>query len=293
MKTIMVPTDFSTYAQYALKVAANVAKKINAEIKLVHSCNLYTVGNGQYYVTYNKECIKIANEQLDKLMKLKFLKGISIKKHILSNLSIWEALKDKRFKDTELIVMGSHGESGFMNAFIGSNADKTIRLADVPVLTIKNEIENFTVNKMVFASNFFKESYQVFEKIKFFADLYKSHIDLLKIITPRNFESTPRSQKLIADFVKRFNLKKYAINIYNANHIENGILDFSHQQNSDLIAIETHGRTGLAHLINGSLTENIIKHDAKPVMSVKIPKPPINLSKSIMSSEAYLNWGYE
>lgn len=293
MKTITVPTDFSQYALYALKVAASIAIKMKAEIKLVHSCNLYTVGKGQYFVNYNQECIQIANDQLDKLMKLDFLKGINASKHILSNLSIWEALKDKRFEDTDLLVMGSHGESGFYNAFIGSNTDKTIRLADVPVLTVKNEFENFTINKMVFASNFFKESYQVFEKIKYFADLYKSHIDLLKIITPRNFESTPQSQKLIADFAKRFKLKKYAINIYNANHIENGILDFSHQQNSDLIAIETHGRTGLAHLINGSLTESIIKHEAKPVMSVKIPKPLKKISKSTISKEDYSNWFYE
>ena len=179
MKTILVPTDFSQYALYALKVAASIAKKIKAEINLVHSCNLYTVGKGQYYVTYNQEAVKIANEQFDKLVKLDFLKGISIKKHILTNLSIWQALKEKKFKDTDLIVMGSHGTSGHSDFFIGSNTDKIVRLSDAPVLTIKNEIEDFKIKKMVFASNFFEESCQVFEKIKFFADLYKSHIDLL------------------------------------------------------------------------------------------------------------------
>jgi len=123
---------------------------------------------------------------------------------------------------------------------------------------------------MVFASNFLDESYKAFEKIKYFADLYNAHIDLLKIITPKHFEPTPKSQKLINSFVEKFNLKDYSIHIYNAHNIEHGIIDFSHEKGSDLIAIETHGRTGFAHLINGSLAENIVKHEAKPVLSIKM-----------------------
>ena len=49
MRTILVPTDFSKHALYALKVAASMAKKINAEINIVHSCNLYTAGAEQLF----------------------------------------------------------------------------------------------------------------------------------------------------------------------------------------------------------------------------------------------------
>lgn len=274
MKTILVPTDFSQHALYALKVAASIAKKINAEINLIHVFILPSSGFEQYeYIVdnYIKERVEYANKQIEKLVKLEFLKGIAIRKEIIADKLLWEAVTDKKFPNTDLIVMGSHGTSGLSNAFIGSNTDKIVRLADAPVLTIKNEIEDFTINKMVFASNFFEESCRVFEKIKFFANLYNAHIDLLKIITPKNFESTPRSQKLINDFVNNFELKNYTATIYNARNIENGILELSHNQNSDLIAIETHGRTGFAHLINGSLAENIVKHEPKPVLSVKIP----------------------
>lgn len=275
MKTILVPTDFSDHALYALKVAASIAHKINAEITLVHVYNLPSSGVGQYqyyFDKYNEEMIANANKQINNLINLKFLKGISIKKSIITDLHMWEAVTNKKFRNADLIVMGSHGSSGFNNRFIGSNTAKIVRLADAPVLTIKNEIEDFTIKKMVFASNFFDESYKAFERIKFFADLYNAHIDLLKVITPKNFESLPISQKLIQNFIKRFNLKDYSVNIYNAHNIENGIIDFCHEQNSDLIAIETHGRTGFAHLINGSLAEDIVKHETKPVLSIKMQK---------------------
>ena len=55
---------------------------------------------------------------------------------------------------------------------------------------------------MVFASNFYTESYEVFDQIKIFAELYDAHIDLLKIITPKNFEPTPESLRLMNNFVK-------------------------------------------------------------------------------------------
>jgi nucleotide-binding universal stress UspA family protein len=246
-----------------------------------------------YYATYNKENIKIANEQLNRLINMESLKDVVIKKHIVTDKLMWEAITDEKYINVDLIVMGSHGTSGFSNLFIGSNTEKIVRHADPPVLTIKNEIKDFTIKKMVFASNFLDESYRGFEKIKFFADIYNAHIDLLKIITPKNFEPTPISQKLIGDFVKKFSLDNHSVNIYNAHNIENGIIDFCDKQGSDLIAIETHGRTGFAHLINGSVAEDIVKHETKPVLSIKMHNPPEYASRLISSNINAGNWANE
>jgi len=76
MKTILVPTDFSNHALHALKVAASITKKIDAEINLVHVCDLVSSGAGQYqyyFAQYNKENIKIANKQLRRLTEQDFL----------------------------------------------------------------------------------------------------------------------------------------------------------------------------------------------------------------------------
>ena len=295
MKTILVPTDFSDHALYALKVAASIAKKINALINVVHVYNLPTAEIGEYFY-YDKfyQELKIgAEKQMADLLKLEFLQGIDVNKHLVSDMLMWEMIQSDRFKNSDLIVIGSHGESGFSKIFIGSNTEKIVRLADSPVLTIKNEIEDFGVKNMVFASNFFEESYTVFKKIKFFADLYKTHIYLLKVITPKEFEPTPVSQKLVNNFIKKFDLKNYTVNIYNSSNIEKGIIDFSDEINADLIAIETHGRTGLAHLINGSLAEDIVKHEPKPVLSIKIPALSKSASKFMGYRDDYGNWGNE
>ena len=295
MKTILVPTDFSDHALYALKVAASIAKKINARIKLVYVNNLPTdeFAENQYYTKFHEQTIALAEEKLNKLVDMNILKDIKVSQHIVTNILMWELVKDDKYKNANLIVIGSHGQSGFQKAFIGSNTEKIVRMAETPVLTIKNEHKGFNIKSMVFASDFHDESYTVFKKIKFFADLYKVRINLLKVITSKNFEPTSVSRKLMEDFAKKFNLKDFLINIYNSTSIEKGIIDFSDEINANLIAIETHGRTGIAHLINGSLAEDIASHINRPVLSIKMEEKQGYASKIGSYPRSFNNWGAE
>jgi len=295
MKTILVPTDFSDHALYALKVAASIAKKVNAKIKLVYVNNLPIdeFAENEYYTKFYEQTIAMAEEKLHKLVGMDFLNDIKVSKHIVTNILMWELVKDDKYKNADLIVIGSHGQSGFQEAFIGSNTEKVVRMADTPVLTIKNEHKDFNIKSMIFASDFYDESYTVFKKIQFFADLYKVRINLLKVITSKNFEPRPVSKKLMEDFAKKFNLKDFRINIYNATSIEKGITDFSDEINANLIAIETHGRTGIAHLINGSLAEDIANHIDRPVLSIKMGERQGYASKIGSYPRSFNNWGAE
>lgn len=280
MKTILVPTDFSAHAYYALKTAASIAQKINAKIMLVHVCALSSSDFAEsfYYKKFFDQYKAQTEAKLDKLLSQKILKGLVVSKHIVVNMSMREWINDEKYKNVDLIVVGSHGISGFDKVFIGSNTEKIIRMANVPVLTVKKEFEDFHIRKMVFASDFYKESYPVYEKIKFFADLYHAQIDYLKVITPKNFESTPMSEKLLEDFAEEFQLSRSSLHIYNATSIEKGITDFSNEKEADMIALGTHGRTGIAHLISGSLAENVALHQDRSVLSVKVQEHPMRIS---------------
>ena len=295
MKTIVVPTDFSDHALYAQKIAASIAHQINAEIKLVHVCDLPLAefADQYYYEKFYKQIKTDVQEKLNALVEMDILKGIKVSTHIVSNIRIWELTTEKEFKNTDLIVLGSHGKSGSNKLFIGSNTEKIVRLADLPVLTIKNEHSDFNVKKMVFTSDFYSESYATFKKIQFFADLYGAHIHLLKVITPKHFEPTPISKKLLEDFAEHFKLTDYSLNIYNATSIEKGITDFSDEIDADLIAIETHGRTGIAYLINGSLAEDVANHIDRPVLSIKMEEEPKDTSNLSSYQKEYRNWGAE
>ena len=60
------------------------------------------------------------------------------------------------------------------------------------------------------------------------------------------------------------------VNRYADFSIEEGINNYSHLSSADIIAIPTHGRKGLSHLLHGSISEDVANHSIKPVLTVKI-----------------------
>jgi len=296
MKTILLITDFSEHALFALKATASIARKINGKINLVQVYQHPSLGEEysyQYTRGYFEETNANAEKELNELVKQNSLEDIQIDRSILSNTTLEQVIKTEKFKNPDLIVMGANGRSGNFKSFIGASVEKIIRLSDAPVLILKDEIEDFTINKMVFASDFLDESYQAFEKIKFFADRYNSHIYLLKVITPKEFETSPKSHKKLVRFAKTFKLMNYSINVYNDFTIEEGILNFSTEKNVDLIAMETHGRTGFAHFMLGSLAESVVKHESKPILSVKIQKSTARAHSKAAQELIDEMWGAE
>jgi nucleotide-binding universal stress UspA family protein len=274
MKKILIPTDFSDHAEYALKVAAQIAKKNNGEIILLHMLELPhegsdAVGSGHdipEIMFFKNAAIK----RLEDLMDEEYLEGLKVSEIVQFELAFDGILNISKKNDVDLIVMGSHGASGFKEMFIGSNAEKVVRNSDIPVLIIKKEEEDFQVNDFVFASNFSDEIKKPFEKVVEFANKFDSTIHLVTINTPNNFQSTSAAQGNMNKFLSGFNVSKAKTHIYNETNVEKGILNFSDNINADLIGMCTHGRKGLSHFFNGSISEDLVNHSNRAVITFKI-----------------------
>ena len=274
MKRILVPTDFSKHAEYALKVAAQIAKKNNGEIFLLHMLELPTSGNDALSSSHDMpELIFFKNaavQKLDDMMNASYLDGINVSKIIQFEMAFDGIIKNGEAHDVDLIVMGSHGANGFQEMFIGSNTEKVVRNSNVPVLVIKHEDESFSADHFVFASDFSDEIKKPFEKVINFANKFNSHVHLVNINTPNNFKSTRVAQKTMDEFMVSFDFKNFSTHIYNDINVEKGILHFAKSINADLIGMSTHGRKGLSHFFNGSISEDLVNHAKRPVITFKI-----------------------
>ncbi len=274
MKRILVPTDFSNHAEYALRVAAQIAKENKSEIMLLHMLELPhqgsdALGSGstipEIMFFKNK-----AIERLEELMDADFLEGIEVSEIIQFEKAFEGILAVSKKNDVDFIVMGSHGASGFQELFIGSNTEKVVRFSDVPVLVIKNETPNFNASNFVFASDFSDEIKAPFTKLVDLANTFNSHLDLVMINTPNSFKPTHVAESIMSEFVRGFNLTNYSSHIYNDVNVEKGILNFANAVNADLIGMCTHGRTGFSHFFNGSISEDLVNHAVRPVVTFKI-----------------------
>ncbi|HWR94013.1 MAG TPA: universal stress protein [Flavobacterium sp.] len=274
MKRILVPTDFSEHAEHALRVAAQIARENNSEIVLLHMLELPhqagdAIGSGHNIpeIMFFKNA---AISNLDELMDADFLQDINVSEVIQFDKAFEGVLKVTKKNDIDFIVMGSHGASGFQEMFIGSNTEKVVRLSEVPVLVIKNKTEDFKSSNFVFASDFSSEIKKPFQKVIEIAKSFNSHLNLVMINTPNSFRPTHLAEKIMSDFIREYNYPNHSLHIYNDVNIEKGILNFSNSVNAELIGMCTHGRTGLAHFFNGSISEDIVNHSPKSIITFKI-----------------------
>lgn len=274
MKRILVPVDFSDYSIEALKVAAKIAKKNNFEIVLLHILELphqvvdaFGAGNSIPEIIFFKNK---AIEKLEKLMDADFLEGIEVLESIEFNKVELGIIHCCTVNHIDFIVMGSHGTSGLNELLVGSNTEKIVRYSKVPVLVIKEGNKDFKADHIVFASDFSKETIAPFRQLLDFAKLFDSKISLTTICTPGSFKTTAMTEKIMQNFVSNFEIENYSTHIYNDTNIENGIVNFANKVDADLIGICTHGRTGLAHFFNSSISEGLVNHATKPVITFKI-----------------------
>lgn len=279
MKRIVVPTDFSDCAMSALKVASTIASKIDAIICLVHTYELPVYGFTSAHLMYDgKELGKVKNEindELQKIAKLDFIKKHTVEKYLLPDYSVDQITEHETLKKADLIVMGTHGADGFTEDLIGSNTEKVIRKAQCPVLAVREDTgDNFNPKNVVFASTFYGEVYDRFPNILSLAELFNPKIHLLHVNTPTDFMTNAYSENLMLSFKEKFNLKDATMNTYNDETVEDGVINFSKNIRADLIALETHGRTGINHIINGSIAEDIANHSDIPVLTFRIKETP-------------------
>ena len=273
MKTIVVPVDFSEQSGYALKVAASLAKNQGADILVIHMLELneaMITSTEGFHPEQTVFLIKMAEQRLHKFLAKDYLKGINVTP-VIKHFKVFGEVNDIAKKHgADLIVMGSHGSDGLKEIFVGSNAEKVVRHSDVPVLVVKDEMENFQIDTFVFACNFKSESLGAFQKANDFASKLGANFHLVHINTPGDdFLSTEDGYEKINKYLEQAGSDAKA-EIYNDYSVEKGVLNYSEKVNADLIGIPTHGRKGLSHFFMGSIGEDIANHSKIPVMTFKI-----------------------
>lgn len=278
MKKILVPVDFSEHSEYALEVAANLAKQKQAEIVVLHMMGLseavFTKDDSQEFMEA-QFYMKLAKKRFTDFLDKPYLKGIKVSETVQNYKIFSEVNNVSKEQNADLIVMGSHGTGGLSEIFVGSNTEKVVRSAEVPVLVIKKKIPDFKMNKVVFGFDFNLENLSSYHKAAhFFASLNAAlHVVYINR-TGINFLSSSEIQEQINTFLRvahHSDVPNYIHACQRADYtIENGIYNYAKEIHADTIAVATHGRSGLAHFFKGSISEDLANHAALPVITFRL-----------------------
>ncbi len=277
MKKILVPTDFSKTSLMAVDVAFDIAKKDGADIILLNVVEEATSDSYRISGEWQKanwedriftyRLLEKAKKQLEKLVMEPRFNAVKITGELrLGNPfhGMNAIIIDRK---VDLIVMGTKGHTKMEEMIIGTNTEKVVRRSHCPVLTVHKKPSSSDFKNIVYATSMANDE-EVFSRIvKRTQQLYNSTIHLVRINTPANFQRDREVKGYMEKFAKKLLLKNYTINVYNDISEEEGIINFADSINADLIAMATHGRTGLAHMMAGSVAENVVGHSGRPVLT--------------------------
>jgi len=140
---IFVPTDFSRSAEHALERAVHLAKLAQGEIHLLHAYTLpVTVGVSDVPLAFPQEFFDqvrdAAQAHLDRLVRTVTAQGVRVQPHLVCDTPARAILEAAESIVPDVIVMGTHGRTGMKHVLLGSVAERTVRLAHCPVMTIKS-----------------------------------------------------------------------------------------------------------------------------------------------------------
>lgn len=273
MKSIIVPVDFSKQSEAALKVAAKIASKHDAELYVLHMLELSPVimsDTGYVSQEHIVHLIKTGEKRFVNFLDKPYLKDVQVFP-VIKHYKVFSEVNEIAEKhEAGLVVMGSHGTDGLKEIFIGSNTERVVRNSDVPVLVVKGEVTNFKHERMVFASDFKKESISAILDAMNFARLLGMELNLVYINTPADaFLSNKDAYRKISNTLDKAKLG-LEVDIYNDYSVEKGIFNYAESVNADIIGIPTRGRKGLSHFFMGSIGEDVANHSKIPVVTFKI-----------------------
>jgi len=146
-KRILVPTDFSNYADNALRQAVDIAKQYHAKIFLLHVIGDHIRQCIEDYCLSDAVVKEIEQDSMmasiDNLKKeINRLSDdssdVEISGYVKRGVPSEEVLQEQEEKDIDLIVMASHGRTGISRILIGSVAEKVMRGAKCPVMLVRN-----------------------------------------------------------------------------------------------------------------------------------------------------------
>lgn len=273
MKKILVPTDFSYCAKYALDAAVKLAQQHEAELYLFH--HIKSLPEGWHKMMDLERSLQ--KELLQEVENVEVL--LADLKAKFSSVKIQTGYLGGRFtkamqfiveqENIDLLVMGSHGASGKTEYFIGSNAQKVVRQVHCPALVIKEPVEEIDFKKVVFASGFGEQDKAALRQLVELMKPYNPELHLVYINTDP-FWGLPYTtiMQLMNEFKPICAPLDCKLHYFRDLAIERGVRYIADDLNADLIAISNYERHPLKRLFLGSNVEMLVNHAEIPVLSL-------------------------
>ncbi len=271
-KKIVVGVDFSDCSMNALEHAVIIARKARAGIIMVWANHL----------DYSKEIFSVEPDHIRTEVQERFTKLVDkYSPQLAEGTKIdFRMEKGKVYKvicqvaqeeNAFLLVVGTHGSSGFEEFWIGSNANRIVSASKLPIITIRAGVDsNKNLKIIVMPLDSTKITRQKLPITALLAKYFDAEIHILGVYTSTAENIRYRIKNYVAQsetYLKENNIQ-YRTVFLDANNITDTVLDYAQKENANLISIMTEQETTTANLWIGPYAAQMVNHSPIPVLSV-------------------------
>lgn len=293
---ILLPIDFSGPSLKAIPYALAISRQFGAHVHLLHVTDV-----GQQPPPTLLTLPLVPQSEWNRRF-MKRLQALALKYRANSNVSALEPRTGTAYEEicaaaqelkSDLIVIATHGYTGYERAFLGSTAERVVQHSSCPVLVVRAHISRwdgaadprtrtgFRLRRILAPMDFSECSLAGFDYAVQLARDFRAELQLVHVINPHLYpfgdqyaalnpaqlmgkaahaaENQMRSMALEAKV-------RYSVRVINGSpaiQIRNAA-----NEGVDLVVISTHGRTGLGHILIGSVAEHVVRYAHCPVLVI-------------------------
>lgn len=273
---IVFPTDFTDLAMNALKIAIGMCKRHNADLHLVHTVELdyysFSIEPYSSAIYSNQEVLEASKVNLQKIKDdIEKKEGIKCFAHIEPGNPAHYICAVAAEQSADLIVMATHGASGFREFFIGSNAYKVVKHAPCPVLTIPGSYKKDTFDSILFPIRNISGIEEKYEVVKTLLLESNTSFHVTGIVD----KNRPDQITKITNSLSKLKMRmvdehvNFHSDLYYASNIAADILKIADEKDVDLLAINATLDYNWKEFFIGPYAQQVVNHAKIPVLSFR------------------------
>ena len=293
---ILWATDFSAGSQHAQAYAAFLAHAYGAELKIIHVFEIYPSTLSADPGADPLLLEPIRNEisrTLDELAADAGRCGVQATSLHALGIASEQVIETARKEAVDLVILGTHGRTGLEHVLLGSTAERVVKGAPCPVMTVRSvgtaptHETPISIKRILAPIDFSDCSLDALEYAIQIAKRLEAAVTILHVLewasvgldfsvaevaeSGRVRRDTESRVAGLADLVRTQGLTADAM-IRGGGAPADFVLELAGERGVDLIVMGTHGRRGLSRLLLGSVAERVLRRAACPVITVKSPK---------------------
>ncbi|HRB40785.1 MAG TPA: universal stress protein, partial [Bacteroidia bacterium] len=263
IKRILIPYDFSETAALSLEHAVFMAKLLKADIYLLHILESvsFTSAFGAAFGNVDKKLESESNTKLDEIGKqIHMNNGITVKS-ITEVGRIYRKIVDvAKRENIDIIIMGTHGVSGYKKFNVGTNTSKVVEEAACPVISVQTHSKKIGFKKIVLPIDNSPQSRQKVSYALAVARSYGSHICIAGLIDFSN-EDNKRMFKLKVDQVEEW-LLQHGVSVekkfVEGDNLAKMTMQTAEELDADLIVIMTEQEPSITGFFLGTYATQVV-----------------------------------